>query len=111
MIKKNFIKLTIFLLFVLISISYFIPITHGINATISDTEDDVLRQCTSGDTTGDFHDEIDIIKLTVAGKNVNLTVAGNLGQWNSSYYGTIIFSEKFYSLFHCRCLREKYNSP
>ena len=96
MIKNKIIPFTIFIVCVILSLVNFLPVAHGIDATISDAEDDVLQECTSGNTAGDYHDEIDIIKLTITGKNVNLTVAGNLAKWNSSYYGSIIFSETFY---------------
>jgi len=93
MIKKKITPLTIFSILVFISIIYFLPVAQGVDFTISDVEDDVLRDCPTEEDTGDYHDEIDIIELIVAGRTINLTVAGNLANWNSSYYGSVLFSE------------------
>lgn len=93
MIKKKLIPLSIFSILVFISIIYFLPVVHGVNFTIPDVEDDVLRDCPTAEDTGDYHDEIDITELIVAGRTINLTVAGNLAMWNSSYSGRVTFSE------------------
>lgn len=93
MIKKKLIPLAIFSILVFISMTYFLPVVHGVNFTISDVEDDVLRTCGFEEDTGDYHDEIDITELIVAGRTINLTVAGNLAMWNSSYHGFVIFSK------------------
>ena len=82
MIKKKVVSFTIFTILVILSLVNFLPVTHGIDAIISDTEDDVFQECATGNSTGNYHDEIDITKLTIAGQNVNLTVAGNLANWN-----------------------------
>ena len=91
MIKKKITPLTIFSILVFISIIYFLPVAQGVDFTISDVEDDVLRDCPTEEDTGDYHDEIDIIELIVAGRTINLTVAGNLANWNSSYDGSCTF--------------------
>ena len=93
--KKKIICLAIFSIIVFCSIINFLPIVHAINYTTSDAEDDVLRDTATEEITGDFYDELDIVKLVVAGRNINFTVAGNLANWNSSYSGTIYFSQGF----------------
>ena len=90
--KRKIIIFAIFNIIVFCSIIYFLPIGHAINYTTSDVEDDVLRD---GDTVGDFYDEIDIVKLSITGRNINFTVAGNLANWNYSYVGKIYFSQGF----------------
>ena len=59
MIKKKITPLTIFSILVFISIIYFLPVAQGVDFTISDVEDDVLRDCPTEEDTGDYHDEID----------------------------------------------------
>jgi hypothetical protein len=97
MLKRKVIILSVFSILVFFSMINFLPVAHGLNITASDSEDDVIRNCGTGDDTGDYHDEIDIVNLIVAGRNVNVTVAGNLAKWNTSYYGAVIFSERFMS--------------
>ncbi|MFX1503798.1 MAG: hypothetical protein ACFFDH_22745 [Promethearchaeota archaeon] len=97
MLKRKVIMFSIFGILVFFSILNFLPVAHGINFTTSDAENDVIRNCGTGDETGDYHDEIDIVNLIVAGRNVNLTVAGNLAKWNASPYGSVIFSSRFMS--------------
>ena len=93
--KKKIICLAIFSIIVFFSITYFLPNVHAINFTTSDVEDDVLRDTSTEEITGDYYDEIDIVNLVIAGRNINFTVAGNLANWNSSYSGTIYFSQGF----------------
>ncbi|MFX1371518.1 MAG: hypothetical protein ACFFCE_06620 [Promethearchaeota archaeon] len=71
------------------------PVVHGLNLNINDAENDVIRNCGTGDDTGDYYDEIDIVKLIISGRNVNVTIAGSLAKWNLSHYGSVIFSEWF----------------
>jgi hypothetical protein len=92
-LKRKIILLGIFSIIVLCSIIYFLPGVHGLNYTVFDPEDDVFQDCDTAENTGDYHDEIDIVELTVAGQYVNLTVAGNLANWNSSYFGEVFFAQ------------------
>ena len=89
--KRKLIILTIFTIGVFCSITSSLPIVHAINYTTSDVEDDVLKGCDPRDT-GDYYDEIDIVNLNVAGRNINITVAGNFTSWGSSHSGSITFS-------------------
>jgi len=95
--RRKISLLAIFTLFVCFSITNLLPLTKGYTYTFSDPEDDVIRECDSGIETGDYYDEIDIVKIVIADKHVNLTVAGNLAYWNSSYSARIYFSNRFYS--------------
>jgi hypothetical protein len=74
----------------------------GLNATITDPENDVYRvkyvivtpfgYGTSPNPAqqGDYHDEIDIVKFEINGQNMNLTFAGNIADWQSTgVYDTI----------------------
>lgn len=94
--KRKISLLAIFTLFVGFSIINLLPVAKGYDYTFSDAEDDVIRECDSGVETGDYYDEIDIVKIVIADKHVNLTVAGNLAYWNSSYSARIYFSNRFY---------------
>jgi hypothetical protein len=89
MLKRKIIMLGIFSIILFCSIIYFLTGVQGLNYTVTDPEDDVLQDCNTAEVTGDYHDEIDIVELTVAGQYVNLTVAGNLANWNSSYFGEV----------------------
>jgi len=97
MLRRKIMLLGILGISLIFSIIYFLPNVHAINYTISDEEDDVLQDCPTGEETGDYHDEIDIIELTVAGQYINFTVAGSFFDWDSSYFGTVIFSQSFES--------------
>ncbi|MGB5912474.1 MAG: hypothetical protein WBH31_14885 [Promethearchaeia archaeon] len=79
------------------SIINLLPVAIGYDYTFSDAEDDVIRECDSGIETGDYYDEIDIVKIVIADKHVNLTVAGNLAYWNNSYSARIYFSNQFFT--------------
>ena len=89
--KRKITILAIFSIIVFCSIINFLPNVHAINYTTSDVEDDVLRGCDPQET-GDYYDEIDIVHLTVAGRNINITVAGNFTSWGSLHSGSLIFS-------------------
>ncbi|MCK4284634.1 MAG: hypothetical protein KAX18_00450 [Candidatus Lokiarchaeota archaeon] len=95
--KRKIIFLAIFSIIVFCSVIYFLPSVHAINFRITDVEDDVLRYACGTEDTGDYFDEIDIVELIVAGKNINVTVAGNFASWGSSHYGTVIFSPYIHS--------------
>ena len=60
----------------------------GLNVIITDPENDVYRlhvTPSSQDVSkGDYHDEIDIVKLEINGQFVNLTFAGNIADWESN---------------------------
>jgi len=94
--KRKIIFLVIFSSIVFCSVIYSLPNVHAFNFRITDVEDDVLRYACDTEETGDFFDEIDIVELNVAGKNINVTVAGNFTSWGSSHYGTVIFSPIIY---------------
>lgn len=93
--KSKILSLAILSILVLLSLVYFLPVVRGYDYIFSDKEDDVIRDCDSEVDIGDFHDEIDIVKITIAGKNINLTVAGNFGYWNNSHFAAIHFSNRF----------------
>ncbi|MFX0018102.1 MAG: hypothetical protein ACFFAK_10190 [Promethearchaeota archaeon] len=95
--KRKISQLAILTLFVYFSIINLLPVAKGYNYTFSDAEDDVIRECDSAIETGDYYDELDIVKIVIADKHVNLTVAGNLSYWNSSYSARIYFSDRFYT--------------
>ena len=95
--RRNISLLVIFSLFVCFSITNLLPLAKGYTYTFSDPEDDVIQECDSGIETGDYYDEIDIVKIVIADKHVNLTVAGNLAYWNSSYSARIYFSNQFFT--------------
>ena len=95
MLKRKIIVSAIFGIIVFCSIIYLLPNAYAIDYTVSDAENDVLRDCATSEDTGDYHDEIDIVELNVTGQYVNITVAGNLANWNSSYFGSIYFSPRF----------------
>lgn len=95
MFKRKVLLLSIFSFLVFFSVINFLPVVHALNLNINDAENDVIRNCGTGDDTGDYHDEIDIVKLIVSGRNVNVTIVGSLAKWNLSYYGSVIFSEWF----------------
>ncbi len=96
MTKKN-ILLAVFGILVFLSVISFLPVVNGYDYIFIDAEDDVYRYCESTDekVIGDFHDEIDIVKLNITGNYVSFTVVGDLGDWNSSHWTTLTFSEGF----------------
>ncbi|MFX1321633.1 MAG: hypothetical protein ACFFAQ_08315 [Promethearchaeota archaeon] len=96
MIKRNAL-LAVFGILVFFSVLNFLPVVNGYDYIFTDVEDDVYRYCESTDQTvvGDYHDEIDIVKLNVTGKYASFTVAGDLGDWNGSYWAALIFSSQF----------------
>ena len=96
MTKRN-LFLAVFGILVFLSLIYILPVANGYDYIFIDAEDDVYRYCESTDETdvGDYHDEIDIVKLNITGKYVSLTVAGDLGDWNSSHWCFLTFSEAF----------------
>ena len=95
--KRKISQLAILTVFVFFSITYLLPAAKGYNYTFSDAEDDVIRECDSGIETGDYYDEIDIARIVIADKHVNLTVVGNLAYWNNSYSARIYFSNQFFT--------------
>ena len=80
---------------IFLSFLYFFPTVICYDYTFSDIEDDVIRECGSEVDMGDYYDEIDIVKITFAGKNINLTIAGNFNYWNYSHSARIHFSDRF----------------
>lgn len=96
MTKRN-ILLAVFGILVFLSVINFLPVVHGYDYIFIDAEDDVYRYCESTDekVIGDYHDEIDIVKLNITGKYVSFTVVGDLGNWNTSHWTTLTFSEGF----------------
>jgi len=88
-----------------LTLQTFTPVL-GLNAIETDPENDVYRihVTESGQDIkkGDYHDEIDIVKLEINGQTVNLTFAGNIADWQ--YNDTvetramIILHEDFTSL-------------
>lgn len=97
MTKRN-ISLAVFSIFIFISIIYFLPVANGYDYIFTDAEDDVYlyNHDTSELVNGDYHDEIDIVKLNITGKYVNITIAGDLGDWNYSHFADLTFSERFF---------------
>ncbi|MFX0025645.1 MAG: hypothetical protein ACFE8M_04460 [Candidatus Hermodarchaeota archaeon] len=95
MIKRKILLLNTFSIMLFFSILSFLPVVKGYNYMFTDIENDVIRECNSEVDTGDYNDEIDIVKITIAGKNINLTVAGDLGYWNNSHVARIHFSNRF----------------
>ena len=65
-----------------------ITCVFGLNALESDPENDVYRMHqldTDRDLKkGDYHDEIDIVKLEIMGQHINLSFAVNLTNWESN---------------------------
>ncbi|MFX1321634.1 MAG: hypothetical protein ACFFAQ_08320 [Promethearchaeota archaeon] len=94
--KRN-ILLAVFGILVLLSVITFLPVANGYNYIYIDAEDDVYQYCDSTDETdiGDYHDEIDIVKLNITGKYASFTVAGDLGDWDPHHHAVIIFSSHF----------------
>ncbi|MFX1316314.1 MAG: hypothetical protein ACFE9T_10655 [Promethearchaeota archaeon] len=96
MTKRN-ILLAFFSILVFLSVIYFLPLVNGYDFIFIDAEDDVYRYCESTDETdiGDYHDELDIVKLNITGKYVSFTVVGNISDWDSYYRATVFFSSHF----------------
>jgi len=88
-----------------LTLQTFTPVL-GLNAIETDPENDVYRihatESSQDISKGDYHDEIDIVKLEVNGQNINLTFAGNMVDWqsNDSFYtqAIIILHPDFKSL-------------
>lgn len=64
----------------------------GLNLSVDDPENDVFRAYVNIDemsqelSRGNFHDEIDIVKLNVSNQIFNLTFAGYINDWVSNGY-------------------------
>ena len=67
-----------------LTLQTFTPVL-GLNAIETDPENDVYRvhmtESSQDIKKGDYHDEIDIVKLEINGQTVNLTFAGNIADW------------------------------
>ncbi|MFX1322884.1 MAG: hypothetical protein ACFFAQ_14700 [Promethearchaeota archaeon] len=85
MSKKSYYLFAV-LSIVLLSLTFqtFTPVV-GIYMSVDDPENDVHYIHIIGDdydqTKGDFHDEIDIVKLNISEQFFNLTFAGNMADW------------------------------
>lgn len=83
MIKRKY-SILMVLGIILISLSFQnLTFVTGIDISITDPEDDVIKDFFYP---GDYFNEIDIVKLEVEGQITNLTVAGNLTDWEGYYY-------------------------
>ncbi len=74
------------ILFLSLTVQTFTPVV-GIYMSVDDPENDVYYihyNIIDGDydmTKGDYHDEIDIVKLNITGQFFNLTFAGDMADW------------------------------
>ncbi|MFX1314757.1 MAG: hypothetical protein ACFE9T_02765 [Promethearchaeota archaeon] len=72
------------ILFLSLIMQTFTPVV-GFNVTVDDAENDVYYVSVTADgekvKKGNYHDEIDIIKLEINDQNINLTFAGNINDW------------------------------
>ena len=88
-----------------LTLQTFTPVL-GLNAIETDPENDVYRihmtESSQDISKGDYHDEIDIVKLEINGQTVNLTFAGNITDWQYSdsieTRAIIVLHEDFTSL-------------
>lgn len=85
MTKKNYSLLIFFWIVLLFFTFQNIPLVKGLDATIFDSENDVFLIVDDSVIQGDYHDEIDIVKLEFHGQEINLTFAGNTSDWKFSF--------------------------
>ncbi len=85
MTKKNYSLLIFFWIVLLFFTFQNIPLVKGLDATIFDSENDVFLIVDDSVIQGDYHDEIDIVKLEFHGQDINLTFAGNTSDWKFSF--------------------------
>ena len=85
MTKKNYSLLIFFWIVLLFFTFQNIPLVKGLDAIIFDAENDVFLIVDDSVIQGDYHDEIDIVKLEFHGQDINLTFVGNTSDWKFSF--------------------------